>query len=91
MVINPIVGVYIPIRSLPIKRWEVSHPQYKELIDLGSCKDAQKKKKKNDAGKNKALIKTDGVDSVSTLGLTWYLFETTKLQARSYWNVPILD
>ena len=25
--INPIVGDYIPIIRIPIKRWEVSHPQ----------------------------------------------------------------
>ena len=35
--INPIVGVYIPIIRIPYERLQVSHPQYKELIDPGSC------------------------------------------------------
>ena len=30
------VGVYITIIRIPYSRWEVSHPQYKELIDPGS-------------------------------------------------------
>ena len=29
--INAIVGVYIPIIRIPIKRWENNHPQYNEF------------------------------------------------------------
>ena len=34
--INPIVGVYIPIIRIPIKRWEVSHPQKNATFDHGT-------------------------------------------------------
>ena len=39
MVINPIIGFYIPIIRIPIKRWD-DHPQYNELIDPGSYVDS---------------------------------------------------
>ena len=33
MVINLVVGVYIPIIRIPHERWD-DHPQYKELISV---------------------------------------------------------
>ena len=35
MVINPIVGVYIPIIRIPIKRWD-DHPQKNATFDHGT-------------------------------------------------------
>ena len=35
MIINPIVGVYIPIIRIPIKRWD-DHPQKNATFDHGT-------------------------------------------------------
>ena len=37
--INPIVGVYIPIIRIPIKRWDFYNPQKNATFDHGTCGD----------------------------------------------------
>ena len=42
MVINPILGVYIPILRISITEGGMSYPQYRELIDPGKSLDPGK-------------------------------------------------
>ena len=43
MVINPIVGVYIPIIRIPVKRWD-DHPQQNATFNHGSNEHPKTKK-----------------------------------------------